>query len=76
MVGGQDVGISEYDAIMRKALSLEHARDDEIRLLLLKELKIFNYIPSSAEQEYLEAMWQAFQRLRDERSTRTEVLRR
>ena len=66
-VGGQEVGISELDAIMRKALELGRASDDEIRRLILKELKIHNYVPSAAELDYLEAMWRAFKKLRDEK---------
>jgi len=71
-VEGQEIGISEYDTIMRKALELDHALDDEIRRAILKELKIYNYVPSTVEQDYLEAMWQAFRKLRDERKTRQE----
>ena len=69
-VGGQEIGISEYDMIMRKALELEHVPDDVIKRVILKELKIYNYVPSPVEQEYLEAMWQAFRKMRDERKTR------
>ena len=71
-VGGQEVGISEYDTIMRKALESEHAPDDEIKRIILRELKIYNYVPGSVEQEYLEAMWEAFRKMRDERKTRQE----
>ena len=69
-VGGQEIGISEYDMIMRKALEFEHVPDDAIKRVILKELKIYNYVPSPVEQEYLEAMWQAFMKVRDERKTR------
>lgn len=74
-VGGQEIGISEYDTIMRKALESEHAPDDEIKHIILRELKIYNYVPSSVEQEYLEAMWQAFKKLRDERKARSQELK-
>lgn len=67
MVGSQEVGISEFDAIMRRALELGHAPEDEIKRFILKELKIYNYVPSAAERDYLEAMWQAFKKLKDER---------
>ena len=74
-VGGQEIGISEYDAIMRKALELKDASDDEIRRIILRELKIYNYIPSSVEQDYLEAMWRAFEKIRDERGSRREWMK-
>ena len=74
-VGGQEVGISEYDTIMKKALELEGAPEDEVKRVLLKELKIYNYVPTSAEQEYLEAMWKAFENMRAEKRARAEVQR-
>ncbi|MEM0342724.1 MAG: hypothetical protein QXU73_00515 [Thermoplasmata archaeon] len=66
-VGNQEVGISEYDTIMKKALELNDASDDELKRVLLRELKIYNYVPSAAEQEYLQALWKAFEQLREER---------
>ncbi|MGQ9587109.1 MAG: hypothetical protein ACUVT7_01830 [Thermoplasmata archaeon] len=69
-VGGHEIGIAEYDTIMKKALELEHAPEDEIKRVILRELKIYNYVPSSVEQEYLEAMWQAFRKVREERKAR------
>jgi len=72
MVGGQEIGISEYDAIIRMAMELEHASDDDIKLAIMRDLKIYNYIPSTVEQDYLEAMWQAFKKMRDERKARQE----
>jgi len=69
-VDGQEIGISEYDAIMRKAMELEQASDDDIKRVILRELKMYNYVPSTVEQNYLEAMWQAFKKMRDERKAR------
>ncbi|UCE91093.1 MAG: hypothetical protein JSV90_06635 [Methanobacteriota archaeon] len=57
---------------MQKALELENASDDEIKHLLLKELKIFNYVPASAEQDYLDAMWQEYKNIRNERMARKQ----
>ncbi|UCE80802.1 MAG: hypothetical protein JSV94_06600 [Methanobacteriota archaeon] len=57
---------------MQKALELENAPDDEIKRLLLKELKIFNYVPASAEQDYLNAMWQGYKNIRNERKARKQ----
>lgn len=71
-VGGIQVGISEYDTIIQKALELENAPEDEIKRILLKELKIFNYVPASAEQDYLDAMWQEYKNTRNEREARKQ----
>lgn len=69
VVGGQEIGISEYDTIMNKAMELHGASDDEIKRALLRELKIYNYVPRPVEQEYLEALWEAFKKKREERKT-------
>jgi len=74
-VGGQEIGISEYDTIMRKAMEVEQASDDDIKCVILRELKIYNYVPSTVEQDYLGAMWQAFKRMRDERKARREEMK-
>ena len=74
-VGGQEIGISEYDTIMRKAMEVEQASDGDIKCVILRELKIYNYVPSTVEQDYLEAMWQAFKRMRDERKARREEMK-
>lgn len=57
---------------MQKALELENASDEDIKHLLLKELRIFNYVPASAEQDYLNAMWQEYKNMRDERMAKKQ----
>ena len=66
-VGDQEIGISGYDTIMRKAQELEGASDDEVKSIILRELKIFNYIPRPIETEYLDAMWREFRKMKEER---------
>lgn len=68
-VGGQEIGISEYDTIMRKALELGNASEEELKAVLLRELKIYNYVPRGMEKEYVEALWKAFNELRGKRGT-------
>jgi len=59
-VGGQMVGISFLDQILEKALSSEEASEVELKSMLLRELKVYNYVPSSAEDEYLDGIWCEF----------------
>jgi hypothetical protein len=66
-VGGQEVGISGYEEIIGKALSAEGATDEELKQLLLKELKIHNYVPGPVEGEYLEGIWREFVKERSKR---------
>ena len=70
MVGGQQVGIAFLDQIIEKALASEGASEEELKAILLRELKIFNYVPSSAEDEYLRGIWEEFVKERLRRSER------
>jgi len=69
-VGGQQVGIAFLDQIIEKALASEGASEEELKAILLRELKIFNYVPSSAEEEYLHGIWEEFVKERSRRSER------
>ena len=70
MVGGQQVGIAFLDQIIEKALASEGTTEEELRAILLRELKVFNYVPSSAEDEYLHGIWEEFAKERSRRSER------
>ena len=63
-IGGQNVGIAEIDRILRKTLEYPKASDKELKAVLLKELKQYNYVPSSMEAEYIEALWKEYLRCR------------
>lgn len=69
-VGGQQVGISFLDEIIERALSAEGASDEELKSILLRELKVYNYVPSSVEDEYLDGIWEEFLKERARRSER------
>lgn len=56
-VGGQLIGISFLDQIIDRALASEGLSDHELRSQLLKDLKVYNYVPQPAEGDYLEAVW-------------------
>ncbi|MEM2838488.1 MAG: hypothetical protein QW505_05065 [Thermoplasmata archaeon] len=64
-VGNLDVGIAELDAIIKKGLGMSDMSDDELRKFLLDQVKIYNYVPRSAEAEYAEAIWREFINARD-----------
>lgn len=67
VVGRQEIGISGYDEAIRSALAAKDASDEELRAILLKELKRFNYIPRPVESEYVEGIWKEFLRERERR---------
>ncbi len=64
VIGGQQVGISGFDAIMAKGLEHVHGSDEEQRGAILDELKANNYIPGGMEAEYLQAVWDEFRQVR------------
>lgn len=69
-VGGQQIGIASLDQILEKAFAAQVAPEAELKSILLKELKIYNYVPSSVESEYLEGIWKEFVMERIKRSKR------
>lgn len=68
VVGGQQVGISFFDKIIEKALASGDVPEEELKSILLRELKIYNYVPSSAEDEYLAGIWAEYVKERARRS--------
>lgn len=69
LVGGQEVGISDLDGVIAVALSCSDATDDDLRAILIRELRRCNYVPSEAETEYEEAIWHEFQLARKRETT-------
>ena len=67
-VGDHQIGISFLDQIIEKAMECPDASEEDLKAILLREVKIYNYIPSSAEEEYIEAIWEEFERQRTRRS--------
>lgn len=65
-VGGQSVGLSQLDEVLRSAEGLESQTEEDVKRFLLKQLKIYNYIPSGAEQEYLDAVWKEYLGMRSQ----------
>jgi len=63
-VDGQSVGISQLDDILRAARLLADRTEGSVKEFLMMQLKIYNYIPSGSEQEYLDAVWQEYLKLK------------
>ena len=61
-IDGQNVGVAEIDKIFRKTLEYPKASDKELKAVLVKELKQYNYVPSSLEQDYADALWKEYLR--------------
>ena len=68
VVGGQQIGISFFDQIIEKALASGDVPEEELKSMLLRELKIYNYVPSSAEDEYLVGIWAEYVKERARRN--------
>jgi len=66
-VGGLEVGISGLVEILEKGLEHMDDKDDDIRPVLLAELKARNYVPSSVEKEYMTALWAEYKKARAQR---------
>lgn len=63
-VGDQSVGISQLDDILRAARLLGDQAEGSVKEFLMRQLKIYNYIPSGSEREYLNAVWHEYVKLR------------
>lgn len=63
-VGGQSIGISDFDEIMAIGLAHLDKSDSEQRDILMGELKRHNYVPPALEKQYLDALWSEFKPLR------------
>jgi NAD-dependent dihydropyrimidine dehydrogenase PreA subunit len=63
-VGGLEVGVSGLSEILERGLDVMDAPDDRIREVLLGEMKARNYVPGSAQDEYMRSLWTEFKKLR------------
>lgn len=54
-VGGINVGLAMLDDTIHEVAELNLTKDDEIADELMKRLRIYNYIPNAAEQQYRSA---------------------
>lgn len=71
-MGGHEVGISGLSAVIEKGLHHMDASDEEQRAVLLTELKVHNYVPSTVEDEYMRALWNEYKKFRHQRKEEME----
>lgn len=64
-VGGIVVGISMLDRILIEVKAMDLSSEKEIGRELLKTLKIYNYVPASAEEKYRITLLQEYQKCKD-----------
>ncbi|MBI0583202.1 MAG: hypothetical protein ISF22_03140 [Methanomassiliicoccus sp.] len=62
MVNGQAVGVAQLDEICSKVDAMGLTSDEEIGRALLKEVKIYNYVPAGREEEYRRAVLEEYAR--------------
>ena len=65
-----EVGVVNLESILKEVADLKLANDNAIRKELLKRVKIYNYVATSADNEYSEALLQEYKR--EHRETRRE----
>jgi hypothetical protein len=65
-VGGIVVGLSMLDEVIGEVQALNLPDESDVRAELLKRVKLYNYVPKSAEEVYASAL------LRECRSARKE----
>jgi len=71
-VGGTEVGIAGLDEIMEVALQRMDLPDDEVKEILMSELRARNYVPSSVRDEYRRVLWAEYKKLRGQRRDEVE----
>lgn len=62
IIGGMPVGLAKLDEAIIEVKKLKLPGDSEIGEALLKKVKIFNYVPSSASSEYKRALLEEYHR--------------
>lgn len=72
LVGGTEVGIAGLEEIMEAALQQMDRSDDEIKEVLISELRARNYVPSSVREDYLKALWAEYKKLRNQKRAEVE----
>lgn len=64
-VGSEVIGIAGISEIVGVALENFDAPDEDVKQVLLTELKKRNYVPSSEEKAYLKSLWKEFEKVRE-----------
>lgn len=72
-MGGLEVGISGIGDIIERALEHLDDPDEDVKEVLLAELKTRNYVPGGSEGEYVRALWNEYKKLRVQRREQLEM---
>jgi hypothetical protein len=56
IAGGSEVGIVNLEGILKEVAAMKLADDSAVKQELLRRVRIYNYVPSSADSEYSEAL--------------------
>ena len=56
LLDGSQVGILNLESILKEVANLKLADDSAIKKELLQRVKIYNYVPPAADNEYSEAL--------------------
>jgi len=59
-VGGITVGLAMLDDTITEVAEMNLLKDEEIADELMKRIRIYNYIPKSAEQQYRSATFREY----------------
>ncbi len=64
-IGDDLIGISQLDEIIEEVSGMEFENDIEIGEALLRRARIRNYVPSTASQDYRDALLGEYKRKRE-----------
>ncbi len=59
-IKGIEVGIAQLDEVIEKVAALGLTNEEEIDMALLKEIKIYNYVPANKEPAYRQAILEEY----------------
>ena len=62
-VDGEPIGVAKCEMIIEEISKLELEDEEEIKAELLRSMKKYNYIPSSAEEKYVNAFYEQYRDL-------------
>ena len=61
-IGGTLIGISRLDSIIEEVSIMDLNDQNEIKHELIKRVKIYNYVASSAEKDYSDTVFEEYER--------------
>ncbi len=62
-INGVPTGICMFDECIAEVKTQGFAGEPEIQAALLRQIKVYNYIPRSVEEEYARALLEEFRKL-------------